>query len=149
MKFVENPEIWVFESTVLGNFAVALCYDFIDLDRIVMYRNKIQTLFVLAYNRDTNSFDHIAEALGRMLFCNVVVCNCGKYGGSQAVSPYREPYKRKVYRHSGQNLPNAQLIELPLFDLLAHQKGDESKIFKSLPPGFSNHVSLTQKNKIV
>ncbi len=142
VNFVSNPTVWVFESECLGKFAVALCYDFMDLDRIVMYRNRIQTLFVLAYNRDTNSFDHLSEALGRMLFCNVVVCNCGQFGGSHAVSPFRKPYKRTVYRHSGQNLPNAQLIELPLRSLLHHQQNGSNDQFKSLPPGFSNLVSL-------
>ena len=147
--FVEDPTVWIFESAQLGKFAVAVCYDFMDLDRIVMYRNKIQTLFVLSYNRDTTSFDHLSEALGRMLFCNVVVCNCGKFGGSHAVSPFRKPYRRTIYRHVGQNLPNAQLVELPLATLLAHQTGSESREFKSLPPGFSNHVALEQNSYVV
>ena len=149
VDFVPHPTVWIFESADLGKFAVAVCYDFMDLDRIVMYRNKIQTLFILAYNRDTTSFDHLAEALGRMLFCNVVVCNCGKFGGSLAVSPFRKPYKRTVYRHSGQKLPNAQLIELPLANLLAHQNGSESKDFKSLPPGFSDLVALTPETEVL
>ena len=149
VEFVANPTVWIFESVDLGKFAVAVCYDFMDLDRIVMSRNKIQTLFVLAYNRDTTSFDHLSEALGRMLFCNVVVCNCGKFGGSHAVSPFRKPYKRTIYRHSGQNLPNAQLIELPLESLFALQNGNEDKQFKSLPPGFSNHIALNQRTREV
>ena len=147
VEFVPQPTVWIFESTDLGKFGVAVCYDFMDLDRIVMYRNKIQTLFILAYNRDTTSFDHLTEALSRMLFCNVVVCNCGKFGGSQAVSPFREPYQRTLYRHAGRNLPNAQIIELPLASLLAHQQDGTSKDFKSLPPGFSDHIALTLKEK--
>ena len=116
-----------------------------DLDRIVMYRNKIQTLFILAYNRDTTSFDHLAEALSRMLFCNVVVCNCGQFGGSLAVSPFREPFLRSIYRHSGQRLPHAQLIQLPLAELAAQQQGAGSKVFKSLPPGFDGIQMLNEK----
>ncbi len=136
VAFHSHPTVWIFESSTLGKFAVAICYDFMDLDRIVMYRNKIQTLFILAYNRDTTSFDHLAEALSRMLFCNVVVCNCGRYGGSLAVSPFREPFQRTIYRHAGQNLPNAQLIQLPLASLIKHQQGTFQRELKSLPPGF-------------
>ena len=143
VKFVNDPMVWIFESSDLGKFAVAVCYDFMDLDRLVMYRNKIQALFILAYNRDTTSFDHSAEALSRMLFCNVVVCNCGKFGGSLAVSPFREPYDRTIYKHFGQELPNAQLIELPLSNLQAHQAGGKLNDFKSLPPGFSDAIPLT------
>lgn len=145
--FLPQPEVWIFDSKDFGKFAVAVCYDFMDLDRIVLYRNKIQTLFILSYNRDTTSFDHLAEAIARMAFCNVVVCNCGHYGGSLAVSPFKEPFRRIVYRHSGQKLPNAQLIELPLEALLKHQIGadDQEGNFKSLPPGFSEFAILTSK----
>lgn len=146
VNFLAHPTVWIFESAELGKFAVAICYDFMDLDRIVMYRNKIQTLFILAYNRDTTSFDHLAEALSRMLFCNVVVCNCGQFGGSLAVSPFREPFLRSIYRHGGQCLPHAQLIQLPLAVLAAHQQGVESKDFKSLPPGFGDIQLLSQKS---
>ncbi|MBK6800261.1 MAG: hypothetical protein IPG83_01850 [Novosphingobium sp.] len=147
VAFLAHPTVWIFESAELGKFAVAICYDFMDLDRIVMYRNKIQTLFILAYNRDTTSFDHLAEALSRMLFCNVVVCNCGQFGGSLAVSPFREPYRRSIYRHSGQGLPHAQLIELPLAPLASHQQGVAGKDFKSLPPGFEDIQSLVAATK--
>ena len=140
-----SPTVWVFESRELGKFGVAVCYDFMDLDRVVMYRNRIHTLFILGYNRDTTSFGHIAEALSRMLFCNVVVCNCAQYGGSLAVSPFREPYKRTVYKHSGLNLPNAQIVELPLAELDVHQRGKLSSEFKSLPPGFSESIALNSK----
>ena len=142
VEFKSHPTIWVFDGNHLGKFAVAICYDFMDLDRIVMYRNKIQTLFVLAYNRDTTSFDHIAEALSRMLFCNVVVCNCGKFGGSIALSPFKKPYKRLIYRHSGQDLSNAQIIQLPLRKIAEHQSENFSEDLKSLPPGFNETRNL-------
>lgn len=143
VKFQPRPTVWLFESKTLGNFAVAVCYDFLDLDRIVLYRNKIQTLFILAYNRDTNSFDHVAEAITRMAFCNVVVCNCGHFGGSLAISPFREPYARTIYRHSGQKLPNVQLVQLPLRALIKHQQsGADTNTYKSLPPGFNKTATL-------
>ena len=116
-----------------------------DLDRIVMYRNKIQTLLILAYNRDTTSFDHLAEALSRMLFCNVVICNCGQFGGSLAVSPFREPFHRLIYRHAGQGLPHAQVVQLPLEILLEHQQGIKHTDLKSLPPGFDDIVVHSQR----
>ena len=143
VSFHPHPTVWIFESDQLGKFGVAICYDFMDLDRIVMYRNKIQTLFILAYNRDTTSFDHMAEALARTLFCNVVVCNCGQFGGSLAVSPFREPFRRLIYRQSGQKLTHAQVVNLPLAALLDHQNGNDNADFKSRPPGFDNFVSLS------
>ncbi len=150
VKFKSHPTVWLFDSPDLGTFGVAVCYDFMDLDRIVLYPNKIQTLFVLAYNKDITSFDHIAQSICRTVFCNVVICNCGYYGGSFAVSPYRESYKRTVYQHSGAKLTNAQVFELPLASLKNHQDRTEpSKDFKNLPPGFPPAQPLTVKNQII
>jgi predicted amidohydrolase len=137
VNFKSHPTVWLFESPDLGTFGVAVCYDFMDLDRIVLYPNKIQTLFVLAYNRDINSFDHIAQSIARTVFCNVVICNCGYYGGSLAISPYRDSYKRTVYQHSGSKLSSTQVIEIPLASLKRHQdKTELSKEFKNLPPAY-------------
>jgi hypothetical protein len=136
VNFKSHPTVWLFESPDFGTFGVAVCYDFMDLDRIVLYRNQVQTLFVLAYNKDITSFDHIAQSISRTVFCNVIICNCGYYGGSLAVSPYRDSYKRTVYQHSGAKLTNAQIVELPLQNLHTHQGGTRSHDFKNLPPGF-------------
>lgn len=143
VSFQSHPIVWIFESNELGKFGVAICYDFMDLDRVVMYRNKVQTLFILAYNRDTTSFDHMAEALSRTLFCNVIVCNCGQFGGSLAVSPFREPFRRLIYRHSGQELSNAQVLRLPLVALSDGQKGNHHPELKSLPPGFKDEKEIS------
>jgi hypothetical protein len=42
-----------------------------DLERAALYAGRIQHLFVVAYNQDTQSFFHISEALSRIMFCNV------------------------------------------------------------------------------
>lgn len=150
VNFKSHPTVWLFESEDFGTFGVAVCYDFMDLDRIVLYRNKIQTLFVLAYNKDITSFDHIAQSIARTVFCNVIICNCGHYGGSFAVSPYRESYKRTVYQHSGAKLTSAQVVELPLAPLKKHQDRTEpSKDFKNLPPGFGDQNNLIVSTEII
>ncbi|MFZ5961913.1 hypothetical protein ACOXXX_03090 [Thalassococcus sp. BH17M4-6] len=150
IEFVPNPTVWLFKSGELGDFGVAVCYDFMDLDRISMYRTKIQTLFILAYNRDTTSFHHMAESISRTVFCNVVVCNCGYYGDSLAVSPFRESYERTVYRHSGLKLPNAQIVELPLESLRLQQSGStKSGRFKNLPPGYKDFWKLVEKDEVL
>ncbi len=146
VNFKSHPTVWLFESPDFGTFGVAVCYDFMDLDRIVLYRNKVQTLFVLAYNKDITSFDHIAQSISRTVFCNVIICNCGYYGGSLAVSPYRDSFKRTVYQHSGAKLTNAQIVELPLQRLHAHQSGTRSHDFKNLPPGFPVGTTLVVNN---
>lgn len=153
-EFEMDPTVWLLDGGAIGSFGVMVCYDFLDLERIAMYRGKVQHLFILALNKDATSFRHVAEAVARMAFCNVIICNCGYFGGSLAVSPYRLPEKRTIYQHSGSGLATAQIIEVPVAHLDAHQHGASPKsdgvnLFKSLPPGFIDEVSLSPHSERV
>ncbi|MFN7941443.1 MAG: hypothetical protein U0X73_07570 [Thermoanaerobaculia bacterium] len=146
MKFVGDPTIWVVDGGRLGNFGVCICYDFMDLERALVYRGKIHHLFVLAYNRDVELFRSLAATLSRTVFCNVVVCNTGIYGASIAVAPYYQAYERTVYGEDGLGLFSAQAFTLPLGSIALAQGGDKTvlgsstltpaKKLKSPPPGF-------------
>lgn len=154
--FKGDATVYLFESRIYGRIGVCICYDFLDIERHLMYRGgHIQHLVVLSYNRDFESFYHNAEALARTLFCNVVVCNTGTYGGSLAVAPFYEPFKRTIYRHQGSQLSTIQIVQLPVRDLIKAQTGQfdrdrlaasarsarhgvpgEQRLWKSLPPGY-------------
>ena len=143
-EFQKTPEVWLFEAGPFGRFAVAICYDFLDLERVAMYRMRIQNLFVLAYNNDLSSFEHAAEALARMIYCNIVVCNTGHFGGSAVLSPYHKPEKRLLYRHQGNGLSTSQTVCLPIASLIEAQSGGAKGDFKSLPPGAQANPGLIE-----
>jgi hypothetical protein len=148
--FRHDPSVWLFDGDDVGTFGVMVCYDFLDLERIAMYRGKVQHLFILALNKDATSFRHVAEAVSRMVFCNVVICNCGHFGGSQVVSPYRHAERRIIFQHSGAGLATGQIISLPIarLDLHQHQEyplWNGEKEFKSLPPGYIFSETLVQQ----
>lgn len=143
-SFHSTPEIWVFDAGKYGRFGVVICFDLLDLERVAVYRMELQHLFVLAYNKDTSTFDHAAEALARMIYCNVVICNTGQHGGSIAVSPFKRPERRMIYRHTGIGHSTSQTIQLPVRPLILAQTGSwpagEERIFKALPPGSAASV---------
>ena len=144
-KFIEKlgyepkpyDKMYLIDAGKYGKMGLAICADFYDIERFAIYRGRIQHLFIIAYNKDVKSFYYLAEAISRIVFCNVVICNTGFYGGSIAFAPYLEDYKRYVYKHEGGNLYTNQIILLPVVGLYNAQIKDGDTRFKSRPPGYS------------
>jgi predicted amidohydrolase len=141
--FRGDPKLWLFSADDIGDFGVSICYDLMDLERALLYLGRVHHMFVLAYNKDTESFRHHAESLARTMYCNLVICNTGFYGGSIAVSPYHETWRRTIYRHEGSKMLAAQVIRIPVQSLDHAQLGKDTaefpgskSPFKSLPPGW-------------
>lgn len=157
-SFQGHPTLWLFRADDIGSFGVAICYDLMDLDRALLYQGRVHHFFVLAYNMDVESFRYHAESLSRTMFCNVVICNTGFYGGSVAVSPFYQPWQRTIYRHDGNRMLTTQVVKLPVRALDDAQSGIVEKlsptdpcskrVFKNLPPGWRNakqKVAVTEK----
>jgi len=141
-KFVGDENVYIFDCLGYGKIGISICYDFMDVERALMYRGRLQHLLVIAYNRDVSTFISLAESFSRIIFCNVVICNTGYYGGSVAVSPYNEEYRRTVFSTNGQKTFISQVISLPVKELVIAQKKEyeiirnERGLFKDPPPGF-------------
>lgn len=153
----QDPTYYLFDGVDIGRFGVAICYDLMDLERAALYAGRIQHLFVVAYNQDTQSFFHISEALSRVMFCNVVICNTGYYGGSVAVAPYYVPWKRTIYKHEGSSLATSQVVTLPVRDLVEAQHGVRKTrptdgvelLFKNPPPQLQHRLVLIKQQKAI
>lgn len=142
-KFISDDNMYIIDSGEFGKIGFAICADFYDIERFVVYKGKVQHIIILALNQDTNSFFAISEAVARLVMCNVVICNTGEYGDSLAYSPYKDNVKRMIYRNQGANLFSTQVVELHVKSLIEDQKlgatidtTDKSKIFK-MPPEYT------------
>jgi predicted amidohydrolase len=157
-SFRGDQNVYIFDCDCYGRVGVSICYDFMDIERALMFRHQIEHLFILAYNKDLGMFKSLADALSRTIYCNVVVCNTGYFGGSLAVSPYYEAYNRSLYAHDGRNLFTTQVVKLPVQDLINARKGEmpmnktdkpatEIQKFKDPPPGICASQCLTPVQK--
>lgn len=126
--FSPGNKLYVFNSKSYGSWAVLICVDYLNLPIHRIIQKRIQTLFVLAFNKDLNYYYAMSEALHRTLYCNIVVSNVANFGGSHAYSPFREPHKREVLKLHGNKVETAVTIELPLRIIKENQtaKGAET-----------------------
>lgn len=134
-----EPEtaIYILNAGKYGKMGVAICSDFFDLERFVVYKGRIHHLVIIAHNVDTESYYFLAEAISRLVFCNVIICNSGEFGDSIAFSPRRKSHERIIYRHKGSGLFATQNIKIPVKSLDNEQESDtEKNEYKSKPPGY-------------
>jgi len=151
-SYIGDDKVYIFDAEQYGRIGVSICYDFLDLERAVMYRGRVHHLIVLAYNRDLGMFKSLADSLSRTVYCNVVICNTGFFGGSIAVSPYHAAYKRTLYSHDGNGLFTTQVVKLPVKGVADALNGKiekttlkqrTEKVFKDPPPGVIEPTNLT------
>lgn len=113
-NFSPGNKMYIFNSKEYGSWAVLICVDYLNLPIHQILQKKIQTLFIVSFNKDLNYYYAMSESLHRLLYCNIVVCNAANYGGSHAYSPYRDSFKREVLKLSGNEIETAVTINLPL-----------------------------------
>jgi len=146
-KELPTPFVHIIDAAGFGEIGVAICSDFFDIERFAIYKGKIHHLIIIAYNKDVNSFFFLAEAISRLVFCNVVVCNTGHFGGSVVFSPYKNSFKRNIFKLEGKNIFNVQIVPVPVKSLDDARYIDENDIgevrksaFKSRPPGYDEAI---------
>lgn len=137
--FIPCDQFYLLDAREYGRIGLAICADFYDVERFALYKGRIQHLFILAYNKDVKSFNYLCEAISRLVYCNVVICNTGHYGGSLCFSLKEKEWTRYIYRHVGTNLFTSQIVRLPVHDFFEAQSKDDAahnKGFKNQPPGY-------------
>ena len=139
-NLVSQPEIFILDAGEYGKIGIAICSDFFDIERFVVYKGRIHHLIIIAHNPDTESYYFLAEAISRLVYCNVAICNTGEYGDSIAFTPYEKNYERIVYRHKGSKLFSTQVISFPVQSLDNEQDDNTiNKKFKARPPGYKKN----------
>ncbi|MEM5014621.1 hypothetical protein WKH57_28335 [Niallia taxi] len=134
-QFLNGNRIYIFKSSVFGNWAVLICVDFLNLPIQALLQGEIQTLFIVAYNIDVEYYISLADSMHRILLCNVVICNTGKIGGSLSFTPYRTPHLRNAFQVKGNNIDAFITVQLPIKRIYQAQNEEniDAAIFKEEP----------------
>ncbi len=146
------PVMYILDAGKYGKIGVAICSDFFDIERFVVYRGQIHHMVVISHNQDVKSYYFLAEAISRLVYCNVIICNTGHYGGSIVFSPYSDEFRRYIYKHEGSNLFTTQILSVPVKSLNDAQVPGNFKdgVFKAQPPGYKHgHIARASVTKIL
>ncbi len=121
-EWAAGNRLYLFRSKWAGNFAVVICFDFMNLSVQPLLQGRIETLFVVALNKDVSAFQSFAESTSRLLACNVVICNSAFYGGSVVYSPEREPHRRERLVLRGNGIESAISVPILIRPHWEHQR---------------------------
>lgn len=124
-------------------FGILICSDLTNPNNRVRFQGKVDSLFVLEWNRDINTFSFLVDSAAHDIHSFIIQVNNRVYGDSRVRTPYYKPHMRDTVRIKGGISDYFVISEIDYLPLRAHQQstlfsdnGNEN-IFKPIPIGFS------------
>ena len=131
-KMKPGSTIILFKNTVIGDFAVAICIDFLNLGLLQGLARKVDLLFTPAYNASVATFHGFAITQSYYLYCYSIICNTSAYGSSGCYGPLKGRQK-VICRLVGQ-VEGSMFVDLDVDSLKrARHGGDITPFKKPLP----------------
>ena len=122
---ISNPPIKEYIIITNGIFAHScfICYEMTDIRVRALLRGKVQGVFAIEFNPDTNYYCSMVESMSRDLSSFVVQVNTSKFGDSRITAPYKTEEKDIIKIKGGIN-DTIMVGEIDIGGLLSHNNGD-------------------------
>ena len=126
-------------------FTVFNCYELTNESERAKFVSEIDAMFVVAYNKDVNYYDSLAEETCRDLHCYVVLNNISQYGNSQVIAPLKSEFRTLLKTVRGTTLKNLITTEIAEFNIKElrlfqkYQQQNKDKSIKPLPAGYNRN----------
>ncbi len=120
-------------------FGIMICSDMTNISRRSNLQGKIDTLFVLEWNPDLETFGFLVEGAAHDLHTFVVQVNNRTYGDSRIRAPYKEDHKRDSIQIKGGIRDFYVLGDIDYLSLRKFhnaRRPSTKPLFKPLPIGF-------------
>ena len=121
-------------------FGVLICSDLTNPINRVRYQGKVDSLFVLEWNKDVKTFSFLVEGTAHDVHTFVVQVNNRAYGDSRIRAPYKEEYMRDSVRVKGGISDYYVTGQIDYNSLRDFQKRNcmtnRNAIFKPVPIGY-------------
>ncbi len=123
------------------HFSLMVCSELQNSKERVSLQGKIDSLMVLSWNSDLDTFSSLIESAALDIHSYTVLVNNRKYGDSRVRAPRKKSYQRDLARlRGGQNdycvAVTFDIAELRSFQTRATRWPEKSDPFKPTPEGF-------------
>lgn len=119
-------------------FALLICSELTNISYRAALRGKVDALFVLEWNQDTETFNALVESAALDMHAYIIQCNDRQYGDSRIRAPAKDSWDRDVLRVKGGITDYCVIGEIDVQALRQFQSSHRSpaKPFKPVPDGF-------------
>lgn len=119
-------------------FALLICSELTNISYRSALRGKVDALFVLEWNQDTETFNALVESAALDMHAYIIQCNDRQYGDSRIRAPAKDSWDRDVLRVKGGVTDYCVIGEIDVQALRQFQSSHRSpaKPFKPVPDGF-------------
>ncbi|WP_193087926.1 RNA-directed DNA polymerase [Advenella sp. FME57] len=128
-------------------FAMLICSELTNIRYRADLRGKVDALFVLEWNPDTETFNALLVSAALDIHAYIIQCNDRQYGDSRIRAPYKDSWKRDVLRVKGGVTDYCVIGDIDVRALRQFQSSHRSpgKIFKPVPDGFNDVMDHQRK----
>ena len=119
-------------------FALLVCSELTNISHRAALRGKVDALFVLEWNQDTETFNALVESAALDMHAYIIQCNHRQYGDSRIRAPFKDSWQRDLLRVKGGVTDYCVIGEIDVQSLRSFQSSLRSpaKPFKPVPDGF-------------
>lgn len=117
-------------------FGVLICSDLTNPINRHYYQGKVDSLFVLSWNRDINTFSYLVDSAAHDIHAYIILVNNRAYGDSRVRVPAKQSYKRDIIRIKGGEDDYFAIAKISYMSLRRFHNKLDGTGFKPLPIGF-------------
>lgn len=151
-KKVPKPMVYRYDLFIWKNlyFSSYYCFELANIHHRGLWKNKIDLMIGVEWNKDTPYYSNIVEATSRDLHCFFAQVNTSQFGDSRLTRPVESALKDILRLKGGEN--DALLVaslgtkELREFQRQTFSLTHAKKEFKPLPPDFDPALVLKRIN---
>jgi hypothetical protein len=123
------------------SFGLLICSELTDIRFREKFRGNVDSLFILSWNQDLESFAALVDSASLDVHCFVSLVNNRRFGDSRVRASYKKQWRRDLVRVKGGLedyfvTTELDLTELRQFQSHAEPPLGESAAFKPFPEGF-------------